>query len=77
MNEKFCPLSGAEERQSLHLQELGYQCATLEEELLSVAESLPATQRAVIEEYIALRNMLEVESIRAAIRFGERQTIKK
>ena len=66
-----------EERQSLYLQDLGHQCAVLEGELRTVAETLPAAQRAVIEEYIAFRNTMEVESIRAAIRFGERQAAKK
>lgn len=77
MNESFYPSPEAEESQQVYLQDLGYQCAVLEEELRTVAETLPAAQRAVIEEYIAFRDTLEVESIRAAIRFGERQAKRR
>ena len=77
MDDGFYPSLEVEERQPLFLQDLGRQCAVLEEELRAVAETLPATQRAVIEEYIAFRDTMEVESIRAAIRFGERQSKKK
>ena len=62
-----------DENQIPCLQDLGYQCAILEEELQAVAETLPVSQRAVIEDYIAFRNTMEVASIRAAIQFGERQ----
>lgn len=77
MDDGFYPSLEVEERQPLFLQDLGRQCAVLEEELRAVAETLPAAQRAVIEEYIAFRDTMEVESIRAAIRFGERQSKKK
>lgn len=77
MDDGFYPSLEVEERQPLFLQDLGHQCAVLEEELRAVAETLPAAQRAVIEEYIAFRDTMEVESIRAAIRFGERQSKKK
>ena len=76
MNASFDPSPEAEERQQLYLQDLGYQCAVLEEELRTVAETLSAAQRAVIEEYIVFRDTMEVESIRAAIRFGERRARK-
>lgn len=77
MNASFDPSPEAEERQQLYLQDLGYQCAVLEEELRTVVETLSAAQRAVIEEYIAFRDTMEVESIRAAIRFGERRARKE
>lgn len=77
MKENVYPSPGAVGRQPLYLQDLGYQCAVLEEEIRTIAETLPAAQRAVIEEYITFRDTMEVESIRAAIRFGERQARKK
>ncbi len=76
MYKNLPPLPMEEENHSAYLQDLGFQCATLEEELRSVAETLTVTQRAVIEDYIAFRNILELESIQAAIRYGERRAKK-
>lgn len=77
MDDGFYPSLEVEERQPLFLQDLGRQCAVLEEELRAVAKTLPARQRAVVEDYITFRDTLEVESIRAAIRFGERQAKRR
>lgn len=77
MKGSFLPLTDVEERQSVYLQDLGYQCAVLEEQLRTVAEGLQATQRAVIEEYIALRDTKEVESVQAALRLAEQRGRKK
>ena len=60
-----------DEYQNLDLLALSEACAMLEERVYAIAEELPAEQRAVIEDYISTRNELELESFRAALRWGK------
>ena len=76
MKENFWSLPDIEDASAVCLQDLSYQCAVLEEELRAVAEALPDAQRAVIEDYIAFRDTKEVESVKAALCFNERQAKK-
>lgn len=58
--------------QELYLQDLAEQCAVLEEQVRQMAENMPVQKRHLIEDYIAMRDDLEVQSVRKAIRFGKR-----
>ena len=52
------------------LLELREQCDALERQILEIANQLPSHNQAIIEAYIDLRNDLEVESVKTAIRLG-------
>ena len=58
--------------EDIHLQTLSESCAVLEARVYAIARTLPDIQRRVIENYISTRDDLEVESIKAALRWGRR-----
>ena len=65
-------LPDIEKYEDVHLLTLSEYCATLEERVCAIAQTLPSEQRQIIEAYINARNDLEVESTKAALRWGKR-----
>ena len=61
--------------EDLHLLTLSENCARLEEQLRAMAETLPEHQRQLIADYIGARDDLEVETFKAALRWGKRHCL--
>ena len=59
-------------KQNLYLMELRAQCAQLEDALLDATEGLPDHVQMLIQGYIAARDELEFQSVKAALRFGKK-----
>ena len=55
----------------LDLLTLSENCATLEEQVYQIAKDLPDNKRQLIEAYINIRNDLEVETFKTALRWGK------
>ncbi len=66
----FYQLPDIEKYENFHLQTLSEQCDILEEQLRAIIAPLPEKDRSVIEAYLDMRNDLEVETIRTALRWG-------
>lgn len=64
-------LPDIEKYEDIHLLKLSENCAVLEEQVCTIAKTLPDGKRQVIEEYISTRNDLEVETIKTALRWGK------
>lgn len=60
------------EYEDLDLLTLRESCAVLEEQVYEIASNLPDGKRQVIEAYISVRNDLEVETVKAALRWSKR-----
>lgn len=65
-------LPDIEKYEDIHLLTLGEHCAVLEDRVCAIAKTLPDEQRQIIEAYISMRDDLEVESIKTALRWGKR-----
>lgn len=65
-------LPDIKEYQDLDLLTLRENCALLEEQVYEIASNLPDGKRQVIEAYISMRNDLEVETVKTALRWGKR-----
>jgi len=61
-----------DEHQDLSLLELSEYCTALEEQVYTIAKSLPPKKRQIIEAYISARNDLETETVKTALRWGKR-----
>lgn len=61
-----------EEYEDMHLMTLREQCLALEEKLERVKECMPLSDRQVLESYLDMRNELEFQSVKAALRWGKR-----
>ena len=55
----------------LDLLTLSENCAALEEQVYQIAKDLPDNKRQLIEAYINIRNDLEVETFKTALRWGK------
>jgi len=74
VNEKLKDLYQIPERvlpQDLYLQDLAEQCAHLEERIRALAGKLPAEDRDVLENYLDVRDELEFQSVKTALRFSK------
>ena len=58
--------------QDLRLQDLSEHCAALEAKVYAVAKRLTDKDRQLLESYIHTRDDLEIETIKAALRWGKR-----
>ena len=65
-------ISNTDNYQDVHLLTLSEQCALLEEQVYALAKDLPAKKRHIIEDYISMRNDLEYETVKTALRWGKR-----
>ena len=59
--------------QDAYLLEISEHCARLEERLRSVAAKLNEQDRLIVESYIDMRDELEFQSVKAALKFGKLQ----
>lgn len=50
---------------------LSESCDRLEEQIYAISKALPDEKRHVIEAYISIRNDLETETFKAALRWGK------
>ena len=64
-------LPGIEQFEDLHLLTLSENCAVLEERVYRLAKTLPDSKRQILEAYISVRNDLEVETVKTALRWGK------
>lgn len=55
----------------MNLLMLSEHCAVLEERVLAIIKTLPDEKRLVIEAYIGIRDDLEVETVKTALRWGK------
>lgn len=67
-------LPNINEYEDVHLLSLSENCALLEEQVLTIAQTLVDRDRQAIEAYISARNDLEVETFKTALRWGKRNT---
>lgn len=54
------------------LQTLRESCASLENQLQELSEQLPEHDRQIIEAYLNIRDELEFQSVKTALRWGKR-----
>ena len=59
--------------QDIYMQDLSEHCAHLEERVRDIIGTLPDTQRQLIEAYIEMRDELEFQSVKLAIKYGKLQ----
>lgn len=64
-------LPDIEQYTDLHLLALSDDCSVLEEQVIQIAKSLPEKQRQIIDAYISIRNDLEFETVKTALRWGK------
>ena len=57
--------------QDIYLLDLSEQCAVLEERVRTLARTLPPEQRNVIEAFLDIRDELEFQSVKVAMRYGK------
>ena len=57
--------------QNIYLEDLSEQCAVMEERVRTIAKELPVRQRAVIEDYLNIRDELEFQTVKADMQYGK------
>ena len=79
MDDRLLDLYALADREYLsqvYLQELSEQCGHLELQVREMMENLPLTQQQILESYMDLRNELEYQSVKAAIRMAKGKSYK-
>ena len=74
MDSRLKDLYGLADQQhlaQLYLRELSEQCANLELRVMEIAEALPDEQREILECYMDLRNELEYQSVKVAMKVAK------
>lgn len=67
----FYHLPNISRYENLSLLSLSERCDALESQVQQIAALLPPDQRQVIEDYIHIRNDLDVETLKTALRWGK------
>ena len=67
------PLADQELHGQIYLQDLSEQCANLEGKVIGIMDRLSSYDRQILETYIDLRNELEYQSVRIAIKLADRR----
>ena len=57
--------------QDIYLLDLSEQCAVLEEQVRTLAQTLPPKQRSTIEAFLDIRDELEFQTVKVAMKFGK------
>lgn len=57
--------------QDIYLEDLSEQCAVMEERVRRIAEELPELQRMIIEDFLNIRDELEFQTVKVAMRYGK------
>lgn len=68
----FYRLPSISEYEEICLLTLRENCSCLEMQVLDILDNLPDHDRQVIESYIDMRNELEFETVKTALRWGKR-----
>lgn len=74
MNDSLKELYQIPERvvpQDGYLLDLAEQCARLEEQVREIADKLPREDREIWEDYLDMRDELEYQSVKTALRFSK------
>ncbi len=58
-------------QEDIYLEDLAAQCSHLENRVLCIADSLSPNDRAALEAYIAVRDELEYQSVKRALKIGK------
>lgn len=66
-----------EKFQDVHLQAMWEECASLEEKVYAVLDKLSTEDRQIVELYIDMRNDLEYESVKTALRWAKNSVNRK
>lgn len=64
------PLADRELQGQIYLQDLSEQCAHLELQVLKIMQKLPPSERQILQAYIDLRNELEFQSVKIAMKLA-------
>lgn len=64
-------LADRENLSQMYLQELSEQCGHLELQLIGIMENLPTDKRKILEAYIDMRNELEFQSVKVALKVAK------
>lgn len=64
-------LSDREHLAQIYLQELSERCGYLESQIREMMESLPTGQGQILESYMDLRNELEFQSVKIALKIAK------
>ena len=57
--------------QDIYLLDLSEQCAVLEEQVRTLARTLPPKQRSTIEAFLDIRDELEFQTVKIAMQYGK------
>ena len=57
--------------QDVHLMDIAEHCVHLEEQVRALSKKLPARDRETLESYLELRDELEYQSVKTALRFSK------
>ena len=57
--------------QDIYLMDLAEECAHMEERVRAWLRKLPAAEREVLESYLDIRDELEFQSVKTALRFSK------
>ena len=68
--ELYC-IPNIEEYEDVHLMTLREHCIVLEEKLERIKDCMSYDDRQILESYIDMRNELEFQSIKTALRWGK------
>ena len=74
MNERLTDLYRVPERslpQDIYLMDLAEECAHMEERVRDLMTRLPDSDRELLESYLDIRNELEFQSVKIALRFSK------
>ena len=69
--EDFYKLPNIGKYENVSLQALSEQCSVYEEKVRSLMSCLSQSDKEILETYITLRNDLEIETFKAALRWGK------
>lgn len=64
-------LADEENLGQIYLQVLSEQCGHLEEQVREIMEELPASQQQILQSYMDLRNELEFQSVKVALKVAK------
>ena len=74
MDERLCDLYKIPQQslpQDIYLMDLAEECAHMEERVRALMAKLPARDRELLEGYLDIRDELEFQSVKTALRFSK------
>lgn len=64
-------LSDREKSHEMYLMDMREQCAGMERRVFEILEKLSTEDRQIVEAYLDIRNELEFQSVKAALKFSK------